>query len=113
MPASGRRRDWNPPAIFEECPECELTKPTEPLSATVLSFLSVLTLPVSKINAPSASIPLHDPEQIPPVDGPIDEGWGFGSWSNVSSVTAGGAELARKPRAAGVSCLQKRQPDLW
>jgi len=31
----------------------------------------------------------------------------------VSSVTAGGAELARKPRAAGVSCLQKRQPDLW
>jgi hypothetical protein len=56
MLASRWWRDWNPPAIFQECPERELTKPTETLSSPVLSFLSVPTLPVSKINAPSASI---------------------------------------------------------
>jgi hypothetical protein len=34
MLASRRWRDWNPPAIFQECPERELTKPTEPLRVT-------------------------------------------------------------------------------
>jgi hypothetical protein len=77
MLASRRWRDWNPPAIFQKCPERELTKPTEPLSSPVSSVLSVPTLPVSKINAPSASIPPHDLEEIPPVEGPIDEGWGL------------------------------------
>jgi hypothetical protein len=52
MLASRRRRDWNPPAIFQEFPERELTKLTEPLPPTVLSFLSVPVLPASKIKGP-------------------------------------------------------------
>ena len=89
MLATRRWRDWNPPAIFQECPECELTKPTEPLSSPVLSVSSVPTLPVSKINAPSASIPPHDPAE-----------WRrpFARWSN--------SACARSPRCfGGVACL--------
>lgn len=48
MLASRRWRDWNPPAIFQECPERELTKPTEPLPSPNLSVLSVPSLPVSE-----------------------------------------------------------------
>lgn len=39
------------------------------------------------MNARSASILLHDLEEIPPVDGPIDEIWGFGFLSSVRSMT--------------------------
>lgn len=63
MLASRRWRDWNPPEIIQKSPEHRLTKPTEPRSAPILSVLSVPTLPVREINAPSASIPPHDPAE--------------------------------------------------
>ncbi len=56
MLASRRRRDWNPPAIFEECPKRELTKPTEPLSSQFCHFCQSLLRPFQK-KAPSACIP--------------------------------------------------------
>lgn len=56
MLASRRWRDWNPPVAFQECPECELTKPTEHLPSPILSVLSVPSLPVPDTNTPSASI---------------------------------------------------------
>jgi hypothetical protein len=60
MLSSRRWRDWNPPAIFQKCPERELTKPTEPLPSSVLSVLSVPTLPAPEINVPSDSaLPHH------------------------------------------------------
>lgn len=60
MLATRRWRDWEPSAIFQECPERELTKPTEPLPSSLLSVLSVPSLLVSKTNTPSASIQPHD-----------------------------------------------------
>ena len=63
MLASRRWRDWNPPEIIQKSPEHRLTNPTEPRSAPILSVLSVPTLPVREINAPSASIPPHDPAE--------------------------------------------------
>lgn len=60
MLASRRWRDWNPPAIFRESPERELTKPTEPVPSPLLSVLSVPSVPVSETNTSSASIPPHD-----------------------------------------------------
>jgi hypothetical protein len=114
MLASRRWRDWNPPAIFQECPERELTKPTEPLSSPVLSFLSVPTLPVSKINAPSAStdrsdqsdrsmahrsgVRNHSPRGVVPSPRPIHSSFG----NHLPSNVAGGA--------AGVKCLQNARP---
>jgi len=77
MLASRRWRDWNPPAIFQECPEREVPKVPEPQPDPLLSLLAVPTLPVSKRFTLSASIPPHDLEEIPPVEGPIDEGWGL------------------------------------
>jgi len=60
--ASRRWRDWNPPAILQKSQEHQLTKPTKATSKPILSVLSVPTLPVSEINAPSDSIPPNDPE---------------------------------------------------
>jgi len=62
MLASRRWRDWSPPAMLQGCPERKLTKPTEPQPRPILSVLSVPTLPDSNTNAPSRSIPPHDPE---------------------------------------------------
>jgi hypothetical protein len=63
MLASRRWRDWSPSGIIQKSPEHQLTKPTNTFSETFLSVLSVPTLPVSKINAPSASIPPDDPAE--------------------------------------------------
>ena len=63
MLASRRWRDWNPPAIFQERPERELTKPTEPLPSPILSVLSVPTLPVPEINVPLGNALPHDPTE--------------------------------------------------
>jgi hypothetical protein len=49
--------------MLQECQERKLTKPTEPRPGPILSVLSVPTLPVSEINAPSASIPPDDPAE--------------------------------------------------
>ena len=62
MLASRRWRNWNPPEIFQECPEHELTEPTESAPLPVLSVVSVPSLPVSETTAPSASIPLDSAE---------------------------------------------------
>ncbi len=64
MLPSRRWRDWNPPTIFQGCPERELTIPTEPPKASVLSVLSVPSLPVSETNTPSASILPHDSAKL-------------------------------------------------
>jgi hypothetical protein len=63
MLASRRWRDWSPSGIIQKSPEHQLTKPTKPFHETILSVLSVPILPVSEINAPSASIPPHDPAE--------------------------------------------------
>lgn len=63
MLASRRWRDRSPSGIIQKSPEHQLTKPTKTFSETFLSVLSVPTLPVSKINAPSASIPPNDLEE--------------------------------------------------
>jgi hypothetical protein len=63
MLASRRWRDWSPSGIIQKSPEHQLTKPTKTFPETFLSVLSVPTLPDSKINAPSASIPPDDPAE--------------------------------------------------
>ncbi len=50
MLASRRWRDWNPPAIFQECPERELTKLTKPTS---VSFVSAISGETQIISAPA------------------------------------------------------------
>lgn len=89
MLSSRRWRDWNPPAIFQKCPEREVTKPTEPVPSSLLSVLSVPSLPVSETNTPSDSILPHDPAE-----------WreSFTRWLDFACV--------RSPRCfGGVGCL--------
>lgn len=89
MLATRRWRDWRPSAIFQECPERELTKPPEPLQSRALSVLSVQSLPISERNTPSANIP---PRELAKWREP------FSRWLDSACV--------RSPRCfGGVACL--------
>lgn len=63
MQASRRWRDWKPPEKIQDSHTHELTKLTETQPERVLSVLSVDSLAGAKRNAPSASVPEHDPEE--------------------------------------------------
>ena len=63
MLASRRWRDWNPPAIFQERPESELTKPTKEDSVSFGSTTSGGSQAFTASSPPRMPAPLPDPDE--------------------------------------------------
>jgi len=63
MLASRRWRDWNPPTIFQECPESELTKPTKRDSVSFVSPLQEHSQKFTASSAPRMPEPIYYPDE--------------------------------------------------
>lgn len=90
MLASRRWRDWKPPAIFQECPESELTKPTKPNSVSSVSTIEGHSQKITASEQACSYLPESvDPyAPLPPVpeQDPADWREAFVRWINSDCI---------------------------